>query len=202
MFTFLVIEKVIYNERPFFSPIKFVDVFKMYNLRWWGFLIIEKDCKQSVYSTALICVDLVYISWSLKCCFWEILNNRNACAIILNVRSSEQKVRFHLVKIYIEDFDNIYYYHSTLISRKTGWKSIQELSLLFWNSSVSLKLFQNRKLNISLPFWVLPFSRVNVEEGITKAIGKLVIFFGFRNIILFINQSSKMNHSVLKYLLH
>ena len=65
-----------------------------------------------------------------------------------------------------------------------------------------IKLFQNRKLNISLPFWVLPFSRVNVEEGITKAIGKLVIFFGFRNIILFINQSSKMNHSVLKYLLH
>ena len=145
MFTFLVIEKVIYNERPFFSPIKFVDVFKMYNLCWWGFLIIEKNCKQSVYSTALICVDLVYISWSLKCCFWEILNNRNACAIILNVRSSEQKVRFHLVKIYIEDFDNIYYYHSTLISRKTGWKSIQELSLLFWNSSVSLKLFQNKR---------------------------------------------------------
>lgn len=104
-----------------------------------------KNCKQSVYSTALICVDVVYISWSLKCCFWEILNNRNACAIILNVRSSEQKVQFHLVKIYIEDFDNIYYYHSTLISRKTGWKSIQELSLLFCNSSVSLKLFQNKR---------------------------------------------------------
>lgn len=64
------------------------------------------------------------------------------------------------------------------------------------------KIISNKKLNIPLPFWVLPFSRVNVEEGITKAIGKLVIFFWFRNIILFINQSSKINHSVLKYLLH
>ena len=52
-----------------------------------------------------------------------------------------------------------------------------------------IKLFQNRKLNISLPFWVLPFSRVNVEEGITKAIGKLVIFFGLE--ILFY---SLINH--------
>ena len=121
----------------------------MYNLCWWEFLITEKHCKQSVYPTMLMCVDVVYISCSLKCCFWEILNNRNVImwnAIILNVRSSEQKVWFHLVKIYIEDFYNIFYYHSILISRKTGWKSIQELSLLFCNSSVSLKLFQNKKL--------------------------------------------------------
>lgn len=51
------------------------------------------------------------------------------------------------------------------------------------------KIISNKKLNIPLPFWVLPFSRVNVEEGITKAIGKLVIFFGLE--ILFY---SLINH--------